>query len=141
MVSFVKMVMNPYPTLHDLSIVVFLIFMNVTLVTRYVEGFLFLAFGVFYGVINTGLMLVTWLHRFSGNANYLFFQVVVLDAFLVILFIQIFMAVDQKRKKYGQELLREQDKKQKPSPEEETEETPVEDGIGKEILDDASISE
>jgi len=87
LVSFVKAIMNPYPTLHDLSIVLFLTLMNITLVNSYVEAFTFIIFGLLFGVINTGLMLVTWLHRFSGNANYLFFQDIVLQALLVILFI------------------------------------------------------
>jgi hypothetical protein len=73
LIAFVKMIMNPYPTLHDLSILFFLIMMNVTLVVKHVEGFTFLLFGIFYGIVNTWLMLITWLHRFSGNANYLFF--------------------------------------------------------------------
>lgn len=87
LLSFVKMVMNPYPTLHDLSIVVFFLLMNITLVNSYVEASTFILFGILYAVINTGLMLVTWLHRFSGNSNFLFFQDIVLDSFLVILFI------------------------------------------------------
>ena len=87
LLSFVKMVMNPYPTLHDLSIVIFFLLMNITLISTYVEAFTFIVFGILYAVINTGLMLVTWLHRFSGNSNFLFFQDIVLDSFLVILFI------------------------------------------------------
>jgi len=94
LLSFVKAVMNPYPSLHDLSIVIFFTLMNINLIKSYVEGFLFIVAGVLFGVINTGLMLVTWLHRFSGNANFLFFQDIVLQALLVILFIQVYMAVD-----------------------------------------------
>ena len=73
LVAFVKMIMNPYPTLHDLSIISFLVLMNITMVLRKVEGFVFIACGILYGVINTWLLLITWLHRFSGNANFFFF--------------------------------------------------------------------
>ena len=111
LLAFVKLIMNPYPTLHDLSILSFLILMNMTLVLSKVEAFVFICCGILYGIINTWLLLITWLHRFSGNANFFFFQIIVLDAFIVILFIQVFMAVDTKRKKYANELLCEADKK------------------------------
>ena len=119
LLSFVKLIMNPYPTLHDLSILSFLVLMNLTLVLSKVEAFVFISCGILYGIINTWLLLITWLHRFSGNANFFFFQIIVLDVFIVILFIQVFMAVDTKRKKYSNELLREEDKKKaKPAIEE-----------------------
>ena len=111
MVAFVKMVMNQYPSLHDLSILTFMALMNITFMVKHVEAFVFICGGIIYGVINTWLLTITWLHRFSGNANFLFFQIIVLDAFIVIMFIQAFMAVDTKRKKYAQELLREEDRK------------------------------
>jgi len=111
MVAFVKMVMNQYPSLHDLSILTFMVLMNITFMVKHVEAFVFISGGIVYGVINTWLLTITWLHRFSGNANFLFFQIIVLDAFIVIMFIQAFMAVDTKRKKYAQELLREEDRK------------------------------
>ena len=124
LLSFVKLIMNPYPTLHDLSILSFLVLMNSTLVLSKVEAFVFISCGILYGIINTWLLLITWLHRFSGNANFFFFQIIVLDVFIVILFIQVFMAVDTKRKKYSNELLREEDKKKaKPA----VEETPAQE--------------
>ena len=124
LLSFVKLIMNPYPTLHDLSILSFLVLMNLTLVLSKVEAFVFISCGILYGIINTWLLLITWLHRFSGNANFFFFQIIVLDVFIVILFIQVFMAVDTKRKKYSNELLREEDKKKaKPA----IEETPTQE--------------
>lgn len=101
MVAFVKMIMNPYPTLHDLSILTFLVLMNIRLINTRVEGFTVIVGGILQGSLNTALLLITWLHRFSGNANFFFFQIIGLDAFTVILFIQIFMAVDAKRKKYA----------------------------------------
>ena len=129
LLSFVKLIMNPYPTLHDLSILSFLILMNLTLVLSKVEAFVFICCGILYGIINTWLLLITWLHRFSGNANFFFFQIIVLDVFIVILFIQVYMAVDTKRKKYANELLREEDKKKaKPA----VEETPEKETTGSE---------
>ena len=113
LVAVVKMIMNPYATLHDLSMLSFFVLMNIILITRHVEGFFFILGGILYGTINTWLLLVTWLHRFSGNANFFFFQIIVLDAFVVILFIQVFMAVDTKRKKYCLELLSVEDRKAK----------------------------
>mmetsp|Transcript_9661 Transcript_9661/g.13180 ORF Transcript_9661/g.13180 Transcript_9661/m.13180 type:complete len:217 (+) Transcript_9661:830-1480(+) len=111
MVTFVKVVMNPYPTLHDFSTLSFVALMNITFMSHYVEAFLFLVFGILYGFINTWLLAITWLHRFSGNANFLFFQIVALDALTVIMFLQVFMGADAKRKKYAKELLRKQDRK------------------------------
>jgi len=73
LVAFVKMVMNPYPTLHDLSMLTFMGLMNITFLVNHVEAFIFICFGVVYGIMNSWLLLITWLHRFSGNANFLFF--------------------------------------------------------------------
>ena len=97
--------MNTYTTLHDLSLLVFLMLMNARLISTRVEGVLVISFGIVYGVINTWLMMITWIERFTGNANFLFFQIIVLDAFITFIFVQVFMAVDAKRKKYTKELL------------------------------------
>lgn len=113
--------MNPYPTLHDFSTLAFFTILNITFVTRYVEALLFISFGILYGFINTWLLSITWLHRFSGNANFLYFQIIALDVFTVIMFLQIFMGIDAKRKKYAKELLRPEDqKKDKPLAEEKS---------------------
>ena len=111
LVSFVKLVLNTYPSLHDLSTLAFVLLMNITFVKRQVEALIFICAGILYGVINTWLLSITWLHRFSGNANFLFFQIIALDAFIVIMFVQIYMGVDSQRKKYAEELLRKEDKK------------------------------
>ena len=73
LVSFVKYVFNPYPSLHDISIILFLILMNVTFVVHYVEGLLVLLCAIFYGVITTWLLNMSWLKSFAGNANFVFF--------------------------------------------------------------------
>ena len=104
-ISFVKLILNPYPTMHDISVMAFMVLMNITFINSYVEGFVFLACAIFYGTLNTWFMTITWVHRFSGNANFLFFQIIALDVFLVVLFIQIYIGIDTKRKKYGEELL------------------------------------
>ena len=111
LVAFVKYYMNTYTTLHDLSLLTFFLLMNVQLIITRVEGILPISFGIVYGVINTWLMMITWLERFTGNANFLFFQIIVLDAFVIFVFVQVFMAVDAKRKKYAKELLPEENVK------------------------------
>ena len=111
LIAFVKHMLNPYPTLHDLSIVSFLILMNITFVLKHVEAFVFLSFATFYGTITTWLMMILWLHRFSGNANFLFFQIIAMDTFLTLIFLQSYMGLDTKRKKYAQELLKPEDRK------------------------------
>lgn len=73
MIAFTKILMNPYPTLHDFSTLCILVFMNITFVTRYVEAFMFMSGGIVYGMLNSWLLTITWLHRFSGNANFLYF--------------------------------------------------------------------
>ena len=73
LISFVKMIMNPYPNLHDLSFIVFFTLMSITMVQNYVEGFYFMSAGLLYAVANTGFLWITWLKRFSGNANFFYF--------------------------------------------------------------------
>lgn len=87
LVSIVKYIMNPYPTLHDLNQVFFFFLMNVTLVTNFVESLYFLMAGIFYAISNTLFLWITWMTKFSGNANFYYFQTVVLNAFIVLLFI------------------------------------------------------
>ena len=73
LISFVKVIMNQYPNLHDLSFIIFFLLMSITMVQNYVEGFYFLSSGVLYSVANTGFLWITWLKRFSGNANFFYF--------------------------------------------------------------------
>jgi len=105
MTSFVKFVMNPYPTLHDLNFILFFLLMNITFVRSYVEAFFFFISGIIYAIANTLFLWITWMGRFSGNANFFFFQVVALNAFLTLLFIQVFISVDMKRKKYSRQIV------------------------------------
>ena len=112
LLSYVKFIMNPYPSLHDFSFVVFFTLMSITLVLHYVEGFFFMTGGLFFAIANSGLLWITWLKRFSGNANFFYFQTIVFNAFMVLLYLQVFIAVDQKRKKYARELVAMHDKVQ-----------------------------
>ena len=84
LVAFIKMILNPYPTLFDLTTLAFLILMNITLVTNRVEAVSFITGGIFYGCINTWLLLRTWLEHFSGNPNFVFFQIIAMDVFIVV---------------------------------------------------------
>ena len=79
--------MNTYPNLHDLSFVFFFILMSITMVLNYVEGFYVMIGGILYAVANTSFLWITWLKRFSGNANFFYFQVIVLNSFLVLLYL------------------------------------------------------
>lgn len=72
-ISFVKLILNPYPTMHDIAVMTFMVLMNITFVNKYVEGFVFLSCATFYGTLSTWYNMITWVHRFSGNANFLFF--------------------------------------------------------------------
>ena len=94
LLSYVKFIMNPYPTLHDFSFVIFFTLMSITMVLHYVEGFYFMSAGLLFAIANSGLLWITWLKRFSGNANFFYFQTIVFNAFLVLLYLQVFIAVD-----------------------------------------------
>ena len=98
------MVLNPYPSLHDLSFLIFFTLMTITFVLNYVEGFYFMSSSVLYAIANTAFLWVTWLKRFSGNANYFYFQTIVYLSFITLLYLQVFIGVDLKRKKYAREL-------------------------------------
>jgi hypothetical protein len=104
-IAFVRLIMGAYPTLHELSDIFFFLIMSLTFVRNYVEAFYFFVAGILYAVANSGFLWSTWLMRFSGNANFFYFQVIVLLAFSVLLFLQVFHGIDKKRKKYAQKLI------------------------------------
>ena len=79
--------------------------MNITLVFNYVEGLHFLVNGITYAIANSIFLWITWLERFSGNANFFYFQTVVFHCLLIFIFIQVVTATESKRKKYAKELL------------------------------------
>ena len=93
--------MNAYPSLHDLSISVLFVILDWKFVSKHVELLYIFIGGTFYAVVNTALLWITWLQRFSGNANFFYFQTIAYNAFFVLFFIQVYIAVDKKRKKYA----------------------------------------
>ena len=65
--------MGAYPTLHDLNSIFFFLLMSINFVKSYVEAFYFLVAGILYAIANSAFLWVTWLKRFSGNANFFYF--------------------------------------------------------------------
>ena len=101
LIGFVKVVMNQYPSLHDLHLLVLLMLLNGRFMAKRVDIISVLIIGVAYSIFGSAFLWITWLQRFSGNANFFYFQTLAYNAFLVLLFIQIYLAVDEKRKRYG----------------------------------------
>lgn len=102
--SFVKFTMNPYPTLDDLTTCVFVTLLNLKFILKEVQALILFQAGTIYAIMNSGFLWVTWLQRFSGNANFFYFQTLVMHSFLVVFFIQVYIAVDGKRKKYAKKI-------------------------------------
>ena len=94
LITFVKLVMNPYPCLDDLSQIAFMVALNLKFIFKEVQALLLFFLGTLYAIMNSGFLWITWLKRFSGNANFFYFQTLVFQAFLVLFFIQIYIAVD-----------------------------------------------
>jgi hypothetical protein len=72
------------------------------LVLKHVEGQLIILFGLVYSLQNTLFMWITWVDRFSGNANFFYFQTIVYQLFHSVLFIQLYGALGKERKKLKQ---------------------------------------
>ena len=72
-VSFVRLLMGAYPTVHELNDIFFFLLMSVTFVRNYVEAFYFFITGILFAIANSGFLWTTWLKRFSGNANFFYF--------------------------------------------------------------------
>lgn len=89
LVGFIKHEMNTYPSLHDLSLLVLICIANQRFIFKYVEPYLVfvLTFGLFYSICGMACLWVTWLQRFSGNANFFYFQSIAYNAFIVLIFI------------------------------------------------------
>jgi hypothetical protein len=73
-------------------------------VNKYVEGHLPTSFLLIFASLNTLFMWITWLDRFSGNANFFYFQTIVYNFILIVTFIQIFNGVITKTLKYQKEM-------------------------------------
>jgi uncharacterized membrane protein YfhO len=104
-ISFVKLIMGAYPTLHEVNDIFFYLLMSLTFIRNYVEAFYLFIAGILFAVANSGFLWSTWLMRFSGNANFFYFQVIVLMSFSVLLFLQVYHGIDAKRKKYSKALV------------------------------------
>ena len=61
LLTIIKMLLNQYPTLHDVNLVFFTLAMNVTLIFKYVGGLHVIICGLVYGIANTLFMWITWL--------------------------------------------------------------------------------
>ena len=105
MLTFMKIVFNQYPLLIDLQIVIFvMVCCNIRYVNKYVEGHLPTSFLLIFAALNTLFMWITWLDRFSGNANFFYFQTIVYNFVLIVTFIQMFNGVITKTLKYQKEM-------------------------------------
>lgn len=78
LLSIIKLVMNQYPCLDDLSTALFVAVLNKSFISREVQALLLFQLGSLYAVVNSGFLWITWLKRFSGNANFFYFQTLVL---------------------------------------------------------------
>jgi hypothetical protein len=75
-----------YPNLTDLNMIMFGVALNWKML-RHVEGLVVISFGIVYCMQNVLYLWITWIDRFSGNANFFYFQTIVYNLFLSILFI------------------------------------------------------
>ena len=81
----------------DIQVVQFLLICcNLRFAKKYIEGTLLIAYAIIFSALNTLFMWITWLDRFSGNANFFYFQTIIYNFVLIILFIQVFHGVHAK---------------------------------------------
>lgn len=78
LIAIVKLVMNQYPCLDDLSNALFAAALNQSFINKHVAALILFQLGAFYAIMNSGFLWITWLKRFSGNANFFYFQTLVL---------------------------------------------------------------
>lgn len=94
LVVFCKVFFNQYPLLIDLQMIVFtLVCCNMRTAIKKIEGRLVLTFVLIFAIICSMILFNTWLDRFSGNANFFYFQTIVYNLILVVVFIQMFQAL------------------------------------------------
>ena len=104
LIYFMKVIFAQYPVLPDLHFLTFLLLCNMRFVLKHTEGLVLIGFVMGFSGLNTVFMWITWLDRFSGNANFFFFQTVIFNISWVILFVQIYTAINAKVKKYSGEI-------------------------------------
>ena len=88
------------PTVIDLNLIMLTVTFRLNFVLKHLEGLIVIVVGIIYSILNTLFMWITWLDRFSGNANFFYFQTIVYNVFLASMYSQLFKAIDKKRKKY-----------------------------------------
>ena len=96
-----KVIFAQYPLLTDLHLLSMLLLCNMRFVLKHVEGLVLVGFVMGFSGLNTVFMWITWLDRFSGNANFFFFQTVVFNISWVVLFVQVYTALNAKVRKYS----------------------------------------
>lgn len=77
-----------------------LICCNMRIAISKIEARLVIAFVLVFAIICSMILFNTWLDRFSGNVNFFYFQTIVYNFLLVVIFIQMFQALSQKIKTY-----------------------------------------
>ena len=81
-------------------IVFMLICCNMRIAISKIEGRLVIAFVLAFAIICSMILFNTWLDRFSGNVNFFYFQTIVYNFLLLVIFIQMFQALSLKIKSY-----------------------------------------
>lgn len=89
LVGFVKHEMNTYPSLHELNLLVMICVVNKDFIMKYVEPYVIFVLTVLqcYSIWGMAFLWLTWLNRFSGNANFFYFQSLAYNSFMVLIFI------------------------------------------------------
>ena len=83
-----KILFNPYPVFPDVHYLVFLILgLNLRYILRHLEGQVIIAAITIFSGMNTFFMWLMWLDRFSGNANFFFFQTMIFNMCFNVVFI------------------------------------------------------
>eukprot|EP00347_Sterkiella_histriomuscorum_P001450 403371991 len=94
-----KIILYQYPTLFDFNLLCFLVASNYKIL-RNVEGIIIILMGMIYCFQNVLYLWITWVERFSGNANFFYFQTIVYNVLLIIAYIQLFQNIDRLRIKF-----------------------------------------
>lgn len=83
-----KLQFNPYPVLPDLHLFLFfLLSIHQRLSLKHIESQVILVFIILFSGVNTFLMWVMWLDRFSGNMNFFYFQTMVFNMGVTVILI------------------------------------------------------
>lgn len=101
LILFMKVIFNQYPLIMDLHILLFaLACVNQRFTAKYLEAPLFISWFILYTGCLSLIMWITWMHRFSGNVNFFYFQTFIFMLFFVVIFVQVFQGVNTKLSRY-----------------------------------------